>query len=151
MQPLQLPERLTVTGAGDAHQRHVAAVGLNVRAQLVDGIDHALPLRIVGRLRRQGAGGCWARIAASASSIFHGRRYSPAGLGVVDHLLEGGQAVVHHGPANMSFVDAEAFTDQLALLMLLLKAFAAKMGDSRTQRLRPITEQCIFSGGRPSR
>ncbi len=61
-------------------------------------------------------------------------RAAAAGFGVVDHFFEGGQAVVHHGPANMPFVDAEAFTDQLALLMLLLKAFAAKMGDGRTQR-----------------
>ena len=35
----------------------------------------------------------------------------------------------------MPFIDAEAFADQLALVVLLFKAFAAKVGDGRAQGL----------------
>jgi hypothetical protein len=100
-----LEEVINYTKAG-GHQRHVAAVGLNVRAQLVDGIDHALPVRILGRLRR----------ICKCFGVDEG------------HIR---RAVVNNG---------------LTTLEEVINYTKAARSASW-----PITEQCIFSGGRPSR
>ena len=107
-----------------------------MRAQFSDGLDDALPVRIFAagrsgrRLRRLRED-----LRQRQLDFFVAGGAAAARFGVVDHLFKGGQAVVLHRAANVSFIDAEAFADQLALLMLLLQAFAAKVGDGRAQGL----------------
>ena len=93
-----------------------------------------------------------ARVNTSAGSLrsFVAGRAGAARLCVIGHILAA-NSVCWNAWHVRSSASIRSFAHQRAFLMIIAPIFTAIVGNGGPQGFRPITEQCIFSGGRPSR